>query len=92
MAQMTTQQVMDAKGTAPARMYLIGLGHGIQAANVLMNSKGKGRFYCVSPGFSLVGDQYVSIFEQFIAKNPRLRPEPPQAVMMLALQDAFPCQ
>lgn len=87
----TAQQAMDMKNSEIS-LYLIGVGHGLSWANAILQNRKQPLIYCEPGNFAMVGQQYVGMLETFLKKRPDLKPEPAAVVMMMALQDVFPCK
>jgi hypothetical protein len=49
-------------------------------------------FYCPPEKVGLVDAQYAAIMSAYLQRFPRVRSQPPAAVLLFALQDAFPCE
>jgi hypothetical protein len=73
------------------RLYIKGIGEGISVYNALKQSEDGSQFYC-PPEFGLVDGQYVAILRSFVAKMPDTKKLPLPVVLLVALQDAFPCK
>jgi hypothetical protein len=73
------------------RLYIRGIGDGIGIYNVLLQSRGVAQAYRPPQKVGLVDAQYVAIMKSFVAKFPKTKASPVAAVLLYALQDAFPC-
>lgn len=74
------------------RLYIRGVGDGIAIYSAALRSHGTGLAYCPPEKVGLVDAQYVAIMKGFMAKFPKTRTSPVAAVLIYALQDAFPCK
>jgi hypothetical protein len=81
----------DGESLLP-RLYIRGIGEGISVYNALKQSEDGSQFYCPPEKVGLVDGQYVAILRSFVAKMPDTKKLPLPVVLLVALQDAFPCK
>jgi hypothetical protein len=74
------------------RLYIRGIGDGLSIYNTLLHTQGVALAYCPPEKVGLVDAQYVAIMRGFMDKFPKTRTSPVPAVLIYALQDAFPCK
>ena len=87
----------DLDGAPPnrglAQMMVIGIADGFDTINNQLKASQHPAPYC-SPD-KLNGDHLIDILRKWVkanrAKSPRIDKAPPGAVLLYALQDAFPC-
>jgi hypothetical protein len=73
------------------RMYLKGITDGYGFANAELAYQKKPLLWCQPGTLAVVEAQYVSIMEKFLQKTGNPPTNPPAAVLLLAMQDQFPC-
>jgi hypothetical protein len=74
---------------------VVGVGRGVEGANVMSGLKDQGAALYCQPNIAITGDQYVRIIENYVEGHPKqgsLNPSMIGVVMTLALKDAFPCK
>lgn len=69
-----------------------GVGDGIAIYNAVLRSQGAAQAYCPPEKVGLVDAQYVAIMKGFMDKFPKTAASSVSAVLIYALQDAFPCK
>jgi hypothetical protein len=74
------------------RLLIRGIGEGISAYNALQETRNAEPFYCPPNQLGIVDAQYVAIMRGFLVKYPKTKTQPVAAVLLYALQDAFPCK
>lgn len=74
-----------------AKGYLLGAVDGLSWADARLFNRQHKHFYCQPKSLALQPAQIFSIFKSFVSKNPEQRSQPAGFVMLLALQDVFPC-
>ena len=60
-------------------------------ANVLMKNRGQRPFYCAPDKLGLRAQQVGAIFSDFVDDHPDVKDTLPVIVLLVALQDTFPC-
>jgi hypothetical protein len=74
------------------RLFIRGVGEGISIYNTLQETRNAEPFFCPPERLGLVDAQYVAIIKDFLVKFPNTKTQPVAAVLLYALQDAFPCK
>jgi hypothetical protein len=78
-------------------MYLSGINEGFQWSNAQLHYKDSPQLYCLPKNLILTSDQLVQILDDYLVENQKLLASiaPDQTkvgfVLLLALQDVFPC-
>jgi hypothetical protein len=81
----------NGQDVAP-RLFIRGVGEGISIYNTLQATRNAEPFFCPPERLGLVDAQYVAIIKDFLVKFPNTKTQPVAAVLLYALQDAFPCK
>ena|ERR1700682_19784 len=81
----------NGQDVAP-RLFIRGVGEGISIYNTLQETRNGDPFFCPPNNLGIVDAQYVAIIKGFLAKYPKTKTQPVGAVLLYALQDAFPCK
>jgi len=89
-------EATKSAGSKFAEIYLTGAGQGLSLANVVLVQRGDRPLYCQPPKLALHGSNYTDIFEAQLKKlrvGGTFNEETPmEAVLLLALQETFPCK
>jgi hypothetical protein len=72
-------------------IYVNGVLNGIGQANAMIIISGGRPLYCQPDNLALTSGQAANIMQNFVLKNPRTGADPFSVVMILALEDVFPC-
>ncbi len=93
-AEVTAKQAIDIfdGGEEIDKAYLRGMGEGIGWANTATTVAGNPALYCPPQKVEIVGEQYAAILKDYMVRYPNLRSAPFGAVLLAALQQAFPCK
>jgi len=65
---------------------------GLALANAAVGRRKQKPLYCPPPNLALTGEQTIDIVHRFVDAHPTLGKIMWEAVMLLALQEVFPCQ
>jgi hypothetical protein len=72
-------------------VYINGLENGYGWANATLSNNGEVPLYCQPSRLALSQDQIVDILRRFVEANPNLREMQTGLVLLMALQEMFPC-
>jgi hypothetical protein len=87
----TTREFLDqyaAGDNIYSRLYIRGVGDGISVYNASIQ---KGALFCPPAKVGIVDGQYAAIIRDFVAKVPKAMDKPVEVVLLVALEQAFPC-
>jgi len=98
-AAMTYKAYRDAKKADEAgwilmRMYINGLGHGLQVANAELEMRNERQLYCAPPNLSMNQGNYVDLLESTLSNSKSPIPDNTDidSVLLIGLQKTFPCK
>lgn len=91
-AEWTVGQVLDAKGSAEALVYVQGLIDGLGWAEVAMTASGGKRLYCVPENLPLTAEQAFVMLERSASLERSFSSMHAGHGMLKAMQTSFPCQ
>jgi hypothetical protein len=93
-AEISTQDALKDydSGSKIVITYIQGLRQGLEWANAGNRHINQRPLYCPPPKLALSLQQYVSVLKDYMSKHPQLNEEPVGASLLMAAQDAFPCQ
>ena len=93
---MSLDQYEEMKKSDWAKTYVFGVGQGFLWANAEQANKNAPPFYCQSPKVALTADNYLQILNDSIEKRRASskydKGFPIEGLLMMALQEAFPCK
>jgi hypothetical protein len=86
------KDMAKADQSAIPSVFLNGAVAGLTWANSWLDLDGKPRLFCPPDKLALTLEQDISILRHYVEEHPLLKDRPLSAVMLFALQDAFPCK
>jgi hypothetical protein len=93
-SEITVKQFRETKDETNFKIYINGVGRGFLWANVFLDRAGKPLLYCQPPKLALGSDNYIQLLTNYIDDNKHEVKDDAvvEALLLLALQEAFPCR
>lgn len=90
----TASQIVQGFKANPdlVKGYVNGMGNGFLAANAMLERDSKTLLYCQPQKLGIAPEQYISMVGDKISKNPKFGSITFEHVLLLSLQETFPCR
>lgn len=91
-ASVPISKFQDFKNDKSFKLYITGVGKGTSWANAELDQQGRRLLYCQPKKLALNGSNYIQLIDNFLDHHKNLPSYTPiEMVLLLALENAFPC-